>query len=143
MNTVVTQTAKVWLDDDTGFVNLEPHARRKQELADAVENVAAVRTVAQGVKRPLLVHFQSAVPQSPECRAHYTSRESAHSITAVAIVTSSTLGRIIGNLMIGMQQADVPARLFDDVKSATAWLKTVQPGQRRRMQTPDQPQGPA
>lgn len=140
MKTVVTQTAKVWLDDSTGIVNLEPHARRKQEVADAVENVAAVRTVTDSVKRPLLVHFQSAVPQSPECRAHYTSREAATSITAVAIVTSSTLGRIIGNLMIGMQQSDLPVRLFDTTESAIAWLKTMQPSHERHAHPPEQPQ---
>lgn len=127
VNNVTTSTSRIWLDETDGIVHLEPRARRKEELADAIENVNAVFAVSGRVRRPLLVHFQSAVALSPECRAYYTSAEAARSVTAIAIVTSSTMGRIIGNLMIGMHPAQVPSRLFDDVEGATEWLKTVRP----------------
>lgn len=116
-----TATAHIWLEEN-GIVHLEPLARRKQELSDAIENVNGVRAVSAGVRRPLLVHFQQAAAQTPECRAHYTSGAAAHHIVACAIVTSSVLGRVIGNLMIGMSETNLPLRLFDAAEPAEEWL---------------------
>jgi hypothetical protein len=122
MHTIVTQTAKIWLAQD-GIVHLQPHARREQDLNDAIENVAAVTELAGGVKRGLLIHFQEAVAQTPECRSYYTSETAFQAVRALAIVTKSTLGRIIGNLMIGMNASTVPIRLFDSDEAGLAWLK--------------------
>jgi hypothetical protein len=69
-----------------------------------------------------LIHFQTAVAQTPECRSYYTSEAAFRALSAVAIVTKSTLGRIIGNLMIGMNTSATPLRLFEDDESALAWL---------------------
>ena len=124
MHTIVTATARVWLGDDD-VIHLRPHARREQTLADAIENVAAVEEVGGGVRRPLMIHFQSAAAQTPECRSYYMSETAARSVLAVAIVTSSTLGRIVGNLMIGINGTSAPVRLFDDDESALAWLTTT------------------
>jgi hypothetical protein len=78
-----TATAQIWLEEN-GIVHLEPLARREQGLNDAIENVNAVTEVAAGVRRPLLVHFQQAAPQTQECRAYYTSEAAAQHITACA-----------------------------------------------------------
>jgi hypothetical protein len=122
MHTIVTQTAKIWLAED-GIVHLQPHARREQDLNDAIENVTAVTEISGGVKRGLLIHFQEAVAQTPECRSYYTSEAAFQAVCALAIVTKSTLGRIIGNLMIGMNTTGAPIRLFDSDQAALAWLK--------------------
>jgi hypothetical protein len=122
MHTIVTQTAKIWLAED-GIVHLEPHARREQDLNDAKENVAAVQEIAGGVKRGLLIHFQIAVAQTAECRNYYTSEAAFQTVRAVAIVTKSTLGRIIGNLMIGMNTSPTPLRLFESDEAALEWLR--------------------
>jgi len=116
-----TATAQIWLADN-GVVHIEPIARRQQGLDDAIENVNAVAQVAAGVRRPLLVHFQQAAAQTPECRAHYTSEGASRHISACAIVTSSVLGRVIGNLMIGMSETNLPLKLFDSPQAAEKWL---------------------
>lgn len=116
-----TATAEIWLGDN-GIVHLRPHARREQTLDDAIENVDAVVVVSAGVRRPLLVHFERAAPQTPECRAHYTSQAAARNLSACAIVTASMLGRVIGNLMIGVSETNLPLRLFDAPEPAEKWL---------------------
>lgn len=128
-----TATAQIWLEE-SGIVHLEPLARREQGLDDAIENVNGVREMAAGVRRPLLVHFQQAAAQTPECRAHYTSEAAAQHISACAIVTSSVLGRVIGNLMIGMSKTNLPLQLFDTAEAAEKWLlETWQPQLRARI----------
>lgn len=122
MNEVVTNTAKVWLGKDD-IIHLESLGTREQTLDDAIENVAAVARIAAGTRRPLLIHFKKAAPQTPECRAYYTSEPATASITACAILTDSMLGRVIGNLMIGMNKTPTPIRLFATEKEAREWLE--------------------
>ena len=86
-------------------------------------NVAAVAKVGQGVKRRLLVDLTETGPQSNECRGHYMSVESKKNITAMAIVTGSFLGRIIGNLILGSNNTQVPVRLFPNEAAALLWLE--------------------
>jgi hypothetical protein len=102
-------------------VHIESTAHHKQSLPEAIENVAGVAHVAAGVRRPLLVHFQRAAPQSPEARAHYTSEAAAQAVCAVAIVTSSVLGRVVANLMLRMT-APLPIQLFESDEAARQWL---------------------
>jgi len=122
MEPITTRTARVWLSDE-GIVQLQPLARREQTLEDAIENVAAVAKTCAGTVRPLLIHFEAAAPQTPECRAHYLSDEALRAVAAVAIVTTSMLGRIVGNLMIGMHTRGAPVRLFENNDKALEWLK--------------------
>jgi len=116
-----TASARIWLAPN-GVVHIQPLQNRMQGLSDAIENVSGVGIVAGGVRRPLLVHFQVAAAQTPECRAHYVSEEAAQIVCAVGIVTRSVLGRVIGNLMLGMNETKIPLRLFDDERSAESWL---------------------
>lgn len=122
MEAITTRTARVWLGEDD-LVHLQPLARTEQTLDDARQNVAAVAKACGGRPRPLLIHFEAAAPQTPECRAYYLSEESMSAVTAVAIVTNSMLGRIIGNLMMGMHTRGSPVRLFDSTEKAIGWLK--------------------
>jgi hypothetical protein len=122
MEPIITRTARIWLGDDR-IVHLQPLARREQTLADAIENVSSVATMCGGVVRPLLIHFEAAAPQTPECRPHYLSNEALNVVSAVAIVTTSMLGRIVGNLMIGRHTRGAPVRLFEDNAKALVWLK--------------------
>jgi hypothetical protein len=120
--TLTTASSSIWLADD-GIVHIRALANRQQGLKDAIENVSGVARIAGGVKRPLLVHFQMAAPQTPECRAYYVSEEAARAVVAVAIVTSSVLGRVIGNLMLGMNDHKIALKLFDTEPEAQKWLE--------------------
>jgi len=74
------------------------------------------------------------IPGELRAHAYYTSEAAAHQITACAIVTSSVLGRVIGNLMIGMSKTNLPLKLFDTAEAAEQWLlETWQPKQRPRV----------
>jgi hypothetical protein len=122
---VQTRSARVWLGED-GIIRIRAHGRQREELDDAIANVSAVARVGEGVKRRLLVDLSEAGPQSNECREHYMSRESKTNVSAMAIVTGSLLGRIVGNLILGSNQTSVPVRLFPSEASALAWLEDLE-----------------
>lgn len=118
-----TRTAEIWRGED-GFIHIKPFARTQQDLPDAIENMQAVARAAGGTARPLVIHWQQASSLTPACRAHYMAPEALTHITAVAVVTSSLLGRILGNLMMGMTNR-VRVRLFEDEGAAFEWLSAA------------------
>lgn len=120
---VATRTAEIWLGDD-GFVHVKPFARTQQDLPDAVDNMAAIVRASAGQRRHLVIHWQEASSLTPACRSYYMSPEVLEKHMAVAVVTSSMLGRILGNLMMGMTNR-VRVRLFDDEKPAGEWLNEL------------------
>lgn len=119
---IQTRSAHVWLGED-GIIRIRAHSRQREELDDAIANVNAVTKMAQGVRRRLLVDLSDAGPQSPACRDHYMAAESKKNVTAMAIVTSSLLGRVVGNMILGANRSSVPVRLFPNEPAALAWLE--------------------
>jgi len=108
-------------------VHIQAYSLKREELDDAMANVAAVAKVSGGNARRLLVDLSSAGPQSHEAREYYMSPESKKNTTAMAIVTGSLLGRIVGNLILGANRTGVPVRLFPNETTALTWLDEQHP----------------
>jgi hypothetical protein len=119
---IETRTARIWLGED-GIVRVKPRAREPESIEDAHDNVAAVLKVTRGVRRPMLLDLAMTGPLTPECREYYMSPEATGHLTAVAIVTGSLLGRIVGNLTVGSNPTGVLFRLFETEPSAREWLE--------------------
>jgi len=111
----------VWLED--GIVITVNSGCERHTLQDAKEGVQIVRRVAGYVRRPLLVDFTRVKSMSREAREYYASEESSCNITALGIVTSSSIGRMVANFFLGINKAPVPTRLFNNPEEARSWLK--------------------
>src|SRR6478609_1541938 len=125
-NRIVTQTGEVWLGED-GIIRIEIRNPREHTLPDAVENVEAVRRAGGGVRRPLLSRVAAPGPMTNDARAYYASADAARAITALAMVTTSVLGRIVANLLIGLNSTPIPMRLFGSEHAGLAWLRASVP----------------
>ena len=124
--TIQTRSARIWLGKD-GIVHIQAYSLKREELDDAMANVAAVAKLSGGNAHRLLVDLSSAGPQSHEAREYYMSPESKKNTTAMAIVTGSLLGRIVGNLILGANRTGVPVRLFSNETAALTWLDEQHP----------------
>lgn len=91
----------------------------KHSLEDAKETTAAVRQLSQGALLPMLLDMTVTGGIEPAAQEYYNQESS---VSAMAIVTKSMIGRIVGNLIIGMSSAVIPTRLFGDDDSALKWL---------------------
>jgi len=129
-NRIATQTGEVWLGDD-GIIRIEIRNPREHTLADAVESVEAVRRAGAGVRRPLMSRVAAPGPMTNEARAYYASEEAARAITALAMVTNSVLGRIVANLLIGLNSTPIPMRLFSSEASGLVWLRGFSPPRKK------------
>ncbi|MET0793993.1 MAG: hypothetical protein ABW061_20905 [Polyangiaceae bacterium] len=123
---LVTQTGEVWLGDD-GIIRIEIRNPREHTLEDAIECVGAVRRAGGGVGRPLMSRVAAPGPMTSEARAYYASAEAARAITALAMVTNSILGRIVANLLIGLNATPIPMRLFASENAGLIWIKSLGP----------------
>ena len=89
-NRIVTQTGEVWLGED-GIIRIEIRNPREHTLVDAKES-DAVRRVGAGARRPLMSRIAAPGPMTSEARIYYASEDAARAITALAMVSKSTLG---------------------------------------------------
>jgi len=115
-------TGPVWLDPE-GIVISVINGCDQHTLEDAIAGVATVSKVSGYVCRPLLVDFTRAKGMSREAREYYASNKREMNITAMAIITSSAIGRMVANFFLGINKAPVPTRLFNDPGEARIWLK--------------------
>jgi len=127
---IVTRTQRIFLRPD-GIVQTVNVSKVEQTVDDARANVAASFEVGGCVRRPVYVDTTLPAPLSAQAQDYYASPEAAQVFTAVAILATGTLGRIIGNIFLGRKRSDVQMRLFESEEAAIAWLRgfqTHQPG---------------
>jgi len=108
---------------EDGIIHAVPKARLEQSLADAQENLAAVRSLTCGKRHPLLLDVRGAGPISREARAHYVGDESAELVHAQALVSASTFDRVAANFYLRLAKARFPIRMFDSEEAAVEWLR--------------------
>jgi len=77
---------------------------------------------SKGVSYPLLVSLKGVRSVNKEAR-DYLAEEGSRLIKAGALIISSPLTRILGNIFLSINKPSSPARLFTDEAEAITWLK--------------------
>lgn len=117
-----TATQLVALDGD-GVVRCVVLAGADIGRDEAVENVAATRSVAGGQRAPVLFDARHLRSMSREAREYYASRESKRVHRAVAILIDSPLSRVLAKLFVRLNDPPFPTEMFADEKEALRWLR--------------------
>jgi hypothetical protein len=119
--TIETATTCCWLDDSGIAIFI---AEGTQTIENAKENMAVCRQLTSGKKTPVLLDFSNLTSMTREARAYYASEESSSIVSAVAIVTTSVISKLIGNFFIGLNKAaEAPVKIFTNVNEAKGWLR--------------------
>ncbi len=119
---VTGEKFRMWLRPD-GIVLLEWSDGARISLDDALEATGAMEGLTGGVPARLLVNSRSAASVDRSVRMEFVRRASL--VSAVALVVTTPLSRLMGNFFIAVNSPTAPTRLFDDDASALAWLETV------------------
>ena len=106
-----------------GIVVITMKPRIIELLTDAQANVAAVKSLIGEHKAPLMIDIRGVPPVSREVRQYYTGPETRSTFNALALIIDSGVSRIMGNLMLSLQQRAVPTRLYTSSDEALAWLE--------------------
>ncbi len=75
---------------------------------------------------PCLANVSGIVSTSKEAREYFASEEALRGFKALAILTHSTISKIIGNFYINFDKPGVPSKIFNSEKTALKWLKQFQ-----------------
>jgi hypothetical protein len=94
------------------------------DLEDAKVDKSLAEQVHGGVEHVLLIDMRGVKSISKEARSYYAKPlEASHIRTmALAIVVSSPISRVLGNFFMGTNRPVVPARMFNSLEAAIAWL---------------------
>ncbi len=121
--TIDISIGKVSLIDDE-IVKLEfiPGVKINLEQAKDIYR-ARVQLKTKKTKQLLLADFSTGPVPDIEAR-NYAKSDDVTSITyAMAIVTGSSVGKILGNFFIGLNKPKFPTKLFTREDVAKDWLK--------------------
>jgi len=110
----------VWLEQ-TGIIITINNCGMQHTLENAKEQMAAFDKVYKGIPRPLIVDFTLVRSMQREARAYYSSDDNSLKIKALAIVTGSNIGRLVGNFFIGLNSSDIPTKIFSNGEEAKKW----------------------
>jgi hypothetical protein len=119
-NALIAPTGPVWLDEDGIMITINTSAIHTRE--DAIVNMKITSEAGKGIPRPFLIDLTSVRSMSKAAREEYVKPGSENIINAVALLTTSNIGRMVGNLFIGFNKHIVPIKLFNDAAEAKAWL---------------------
>lgn len=72
--------------------------------------------------RLIISDIRNVISASKEAREYFASPEGLKGIKATAILTESTISKVIANFLITVNKPDVPVKVFTHRKIALAWL---------------------
>lgn len=113
---------RMWLRPD-GVVQLVWGPGAVLRLEDAVAAIDAMTKFTDGRKSPLLVDTRDLGRQDRAARMEFVRR--GELVSAVALLVSTPLSRMMGNFFLAVSKPMAPTRLFDDEAAAVAWLKEI------------------
>ena len=111
---------RIWLRSD-GIAQIVWVPAAVMILEDAVAAMDDISRLTGGKRCPLLVDAHDAGPMDKPARSEFVRRSDL--VTAVAILVSTPLSRIMGNFFIAVSKPVAPTRLFADEPAAVNWLR--------------------
>ena len=117
---IETDSSKTWLGED-GILRGIVKPGHEMTGADAEENLALTANLCGGCPCPILVDLRATKGFSREARVTYAGKSG--SFSAVALLIHSSLSRILGSFLMGLNKPVIPLRLFTDEEEALVWLK--------------------
>lgn len=123
---IKSRTGTTWHDETNNVIRFDALEGVEQSLADAKENMDAVKQVSDGKKLGMLVNLSKSKGLGPEAREYYGSDAVRPLYRALAIVGSSPVSRMLANMWFTIYgDKYCPTRVFATEADAIAWLKRV------------------
>lgn len=114
--------SSVWFDESGILCCISKKRTGDQTLEQAMETMAEFRRIIGPEKVCLLIDVTYSTENSREVRA-YASQELPKVVKAIAMVSSSALGKMVANLFFYLKAQPYPAKMFNNEKDARAWLE--------------------
>ncbi|MCU0431521.1 MAG: hypothetical protein MUF42_16285, partial [Cytophagaceae bacterium] len=122
MDQVITTRTEIIRLGPQGIIYCRGIKDTYQDLADAKENIAAVKMLSPYKKASVLVDIREAKGASKACRDYYASQDAAEVQSACALIVKSKFSIIVGSFFLGLNKTKFPTKLFNNEEQAIGWL---------------------
>ena len=112
----------VWLDK-SGIIITVNTGELAHTLEHAKSQIAAFDKIFRGVQRPMIVDFTLVKSITRDAREFYANEENSGKLKAMAIVTASSIGQLVGNFVLRVNGSRIPSRIFTDAGEAKSWIQ--------------------
>lgn len=119
---IQTSTGRMWFDETSQIARLDYFRGSVTTIVEAKENVKAFIDLFEGARHPFLIDITKCKSVDREARAHYAGPEARKCYKAVALLSKTPIGNIIGNIWLSLYGHD-HIKLFTSEREAIAWLK--------------------
>ena len=124
--TINTTIADVWMDSEN-ITWIRFNKWGTHSINEAKQVVEAHNTLANGVKTPVLADLRNISTGADRlARKYYASEESSRCELCMAMVVTSPVQRMFGNLFMKLTNPPYPTRLFREEAEALAWIREAQ-----------------
>ena len=113
---------RMWLRPD-GIVQMVWVTKDTSDLEDAIAAISAMNELTGGRRSSLLADVHNSGQQTRPARLEFACRDDL--VSALALIASTPLSRVLGNFYLRVNKPLYPARLFDNEASALAWLQAI------------------
>ncbi|MCK5424623.1 MAG: hypothetical protein KAI89_04560 [Emcibacter sp.] len=112
---------KIVIDDD-GILNVH-FGTIMVTVEHVVYRADIQRKLAPGRKLPVMVVGEAAVSVRVKIAEMCRSKWVADVTSAMAVVSPTKVGRVLGNIFMSIHKNPYPTKLFDNEEDALAWLR--------------------
>jgi hypothetical protein len=117
---VKTEYAQFWKEEGILYCTFSEKLDVDLHIAKAC--VRERINFSEGISYPCLIDMTNVRSVNKEAR-EYMAKEGSQLIKAGALITKSSLARMIGNIFLAINKPAIPTKLFSEENAAIAWLK--------------------
>lgn len=114
------ETSTIWFDENGILYSISKKAR-PQSLEEIKKSMEAFKKLIGEKKICMLLDVTNSAESTKEAR-DYAAIEFPKFVKAIAMVSSSVLGKMLANLFFSIKAQPYPAKMFNDEKEAKEWL---------------------
>lgn len=114
-------TSTSWFDEWGIFCSISKRVPQ-QSLEETKKALAEFVKLLNGRKICMLIDVTNTSESSKETR-DFAAAEFPKHIKAIAMLSSSPLGKMLANLFFNLKTQPYPTKMFNDEESAREWLK--------------------
>jgi hypothetical protein len=114
-------TSTMWFDEE-GILYSKSKKAPPQTLEEAKRSIERFKKITGGKKVCMLADISNSAPTNKENR-DWAAQEMPNLVKAIAMISTSAMGRMVANLFFGLKPPPYPSKMFSSEKEAKEWLK--------------------
>lgn len=115
------ETSQFWFDED-GILYSISKKTPKQTMEQVKKSVEDFKTLVGDKKVCMMVDVTNSPESTKEVR-DYAAQELPKLVKAIAMVSTSALGKMLANLFFSIKSQPYPVKMFNEENEAREWLK--------------------